>query len=60
MRGYSFHNEDSLSEYGNNLSGVLYNLCRTNEMKERVLEFVRDLPNKTSRTFASSKHRAAR
>ena len=44
MRGYSFHNEDSLSEYGNNLSGVLYNLCRTNEMKERVLEFVRDLP----------------
>ena len=26
MRGYSFHNEDSLSEYGNNLSGVLYNL----------------------------------
>ena len=44
MRGYSFRNEDSLSEYGNNLSGVLYNLCRTKEMKARVLEFVRDLP----------------
>lgn len=44
MRGYSFRNEDSLSEYGNNLSGVLYNLCRTEEMHARVLEFVRDLP----------------
>ena len=44
MRGYSFHNEDSLSEYGKNLSGVLYNLCRKNGMKDRVLEFVRDLP----------------
>ena len=44
MRGYSFSNEDSLSEYGNNLSGVLYNLCGTKEMKARVLDFVRDLP----------------
>lgn len=44
MRGYSFFNEDSLSEDGNNLSGVLYNLTRTTEMKARVLDFVRDLP----------------
>ena len=44
MRGYSFSNENSLSEYGKNLSGVLYNLCRTEETKARVLEFVRDLP----------------
>ena len=44
MRGYSFSNENSLSEYGKNLSGVLYNLCRTEETKARVLDFVRDLP----------------
>ena len=44
MRGYSFRNEDSLSENGSNLSGVLYNLCRSAETKAEVLGFVRDLP----------------
>ncbi|MCY4488636.1 MAG: AAA family ATPase [Deltaproteobacteria bacterium] len=44
MRGYSYRNEVSLSENGNNLSGVLYNLCRKEGSKARVLAFVRDLP----------------
>ncbi|MCY4662692.1 MAG: ATP-binding protein [Acidobacteria bacterium] len=44
MRSYSFKSEKKLTESGRNLSGVLYNLCKTPEVKGELLEFVRALP----------------
>ena len=44
MRGYSFKSEQSLTESGRNLSGVLYNLCEKTEIKDELLEFIRALP----------------
>ena len=44
MRGYSFNTEQRLTGSGANLSGVLYNLCQTAEIKEDLLGFVRALP----------------
>lgn len=44
MRGYSFTNERMLAGDGANLSGVLFNLCKNNESKGRLLEFVAALP----------------
>lgn len=44
MRGYSFKSEQNLTESGRNLSGVLYSLCETSEVKDELLEFIRALP----------------
>ena len=44
MRGYSFKTERRLTGSGANLSGVLFNLCQTEETKADLLEFVRALP----------------
>ena len=44
MRSYSFANETRLAEQGQNLSGVLFNLCRDPDKRERLLEFIRDVP----------------
>ena len=44
MRSYSFTNETRLAEQGQNLSGVLFNLCRDPDKRERLLEFIRDVP----------------
>ena len=44
MREYSFKSEQDLTESGRNLSGVLYNLCETTEVKCELLEFIRALP----------------
>ena len=44
MRGYSFKTERRLTGSGANLSGVLYNLCETEETRNDLLEFVRALP----------------
>ncbi len=44
MRGYSSKTERRLSGSGANLSGVLYNLCQAAELKSKLLEFVRALP----------------
>ncbi len=44
MRNYSFKTEQRLTGSGANLSGVLYNLCQTEETKDDLLEFVRALP----------------
>ena len=44
MRAYGFKTDRTLDGNGANLSGVLYNLCRTQTGKERLLEFVEDLP----------------
>ena len=44
MRGYSFKSEQSLTESGGNLSGVLYSLCETTGVKHELLEFIRALP----------------
>ena len=44
MRGYCFVNETRLAEQGQNLSGVLFNLCRDPRKRERLLEFIRDVP----------------
>ena len=44
MRGYSFKSEQNLTESGRNLSGVLYNLCETSEVKDELRGFIRALP----------------
>lgn len=44
MRTYSFKTERRLTGSGANLSGVLFNLCQTEETKADLLEFVRALP----------------
>ncbi len=44
MRSYSFKTERRLTGSGANLSGVLFNLCQTEETKADLLEFVRALP----------------
>ena len=49
MRGYSFKSEQRLTESGENLSGVLYNLCQDADSKDQVLEFIRALPEQDIR-----------
>ena len=49
MRGYSFKNEQTLTEDGGNLSGVLYNLCQDHGAKGELLEFIRALPEQDIR-----------
>ena len=44
MRNYSFASERSLSGHGENLSGVLYNLCCDPGKKEELLQFVKAIP----------------
>ncbi len=44
MRSYGHKADKVLKEHGENLSGVLYNLCLEPEMKATVLEFVQSLP----------------
>ena len=44
MRGYSYQGETQLDEHGTSLSSVLYNLCRDAATRERILGFIRDVP----------------
>ena len=44
MRGYSFKSERRLSGDGANLSGVLYNLCSESATKDKLLRFIKALP----------------
>ncbi len=44
MRHYSFKSEISLGENGENLSGVLYNLCQHKENRQQLLELISALP----------------
>jgi predicted ATPase len=44
MRDYAFINEKELRGDGKNLSSVLYDLCVNKSCKNRVLEFIRSLP----------------
>lgn len=44
MRSYGHKTDRVLKEHGENLSGVIYNLCRDPEVKTAVLEFVQSLP----------------
>ncbi len=44
MRNYSPMSEQKLVESGENLSGVLYNLCADDDVKSELLEFIRALP----------------
>jgi predicted ATPase len=44
MRDYSFVMDKVLKGNGSNLSSTLYDLCETQKIKDKVLEFVRDLP----------------
>jgi predicted ATPase len=44
MRGYSFIVDKVLKGDGSNISSTLYDLCATQRLKEKVLSFVRDLP----------------
>ena len=43
MRSYSFKIEQSLTEGGANLSGVLYNLCLRPKLKNEILDLIRAL-----------------
>jgi hypothetical protein len=44
MRDYSFIIDKVLKGDGSNISSTLYDLCETQHAKEKVLSFVRDLP----------------
>jgi len=44
MRSYSFIADKALKGDGNNISSALYDLCVTRQAKEKVLDFIRDLP----------------
>ena len=44
MRHYSFKSEISLGENGENLSGILYNLCLHMEDRQQLLELISALP----------------
>ncbi|ETX02196.1 MAG: hypothetical protein ETSY1_04465 [Candidatus Entotheonella factor] len=44
MRMYSFITDNILRDDGTNLSAVLYDLCEVNHQKERILQFIRHLP----------------
>lgn len=44
MRGYSFKTDRELNGSGDNLSGVLYGLCRNRHLKQRILDLVSALP----------------
>jgi predicted ATPase len=44
MRDYSFKTEQRLVESGQNISGVLFNLCEEASARDSILEFVRSLP----------------
>jgi len=49
MRQYSFIIEKRLKGDGSNLSSVLYDLCQAENQKDRVLDFVRALPEQDIR-----------
>lgn len=49
MRGYSFIVDRNLKDDGANLSSVLYDLCHEPARKERVLDFIRALPEQDIR-----------
>jgi len=44
MRSYGHKADRIIKEHGENLSGVLYNLCSDSNLKTAVLEFVKSLP----------------
>ena len=54
MRDYSFNNERMLAGDGANLSGVLFNLCKNDESKGQLLEFVEALPEQDIANIAFS------
>jgi len=44
MRSYGHKTNKLLARQGENISGVLYNLCQKSEIKAEILEFVRSIP----------------
>lgn len=44
MRNYGHKADKVLKEHGENLSGVIYNLCLDPDMKSLVLDFIQSLP----------------
>jgi AAA domain, putative AbiEii toxin, Type IV TA system len=44
MRAYGHKTDKVLKEHGENLSGVIYSLCRDSTVKAAVLQFVQSLP----------------
>lgn len=44
MRSYSHVTEKHLKSHGENLSGVLYNLCQDTATKQNILKFIQSLP----------------
>jgi predicted ATPase len=49
MRGYSFVRDTDLQGDGSNISSVLYDLCREQRQKDRILDFVQALPEQDIR-----------
>lgn len=44
MRTYGHKTDKILAKHGENLSGVIFNLCRDPELKREVLNFIQSLP----------------
>ncbi|CCI04208.1 AAA family ATPase [Microcystis aeruginosa] len=44
MRGYAYAKDDDIKENGSNLSSVLYAVCQQGETKNKLLDFIRSLP----------------
>lgn len=44
MRSYGHKADRILKEHGENLSGVIYNLCQDHKIKSTILEFIKSLP----------------
>lgn len=49
MRGYTHRLDSVLKEDGSNVSGVLFDICETQGRKEKVLGFIRSLPEQDIR-----------
>lgn len=56
MRDYSFAGDNELREDGSNLSSVLAKLCKQEQMKQSLLDFIRSLPEQdiTDISFVST------
>lgn len=52
MRDYSAAGDDILQENGSNISSVLKNICKDKIKKERLLEFIRSLPEQNIRDIS--------
>ncbi len=51
MRGYAFKTEQRLRGDGENISGVLFNLCQDTSNKREILDLIRSLPEQNIKSI---------